>query len=78
MNEQEKIFGPILTVLGVVVILYASVAFLSDGKVVLGLSVSQSESVVPFIVGLLFFLAGLSLIRKNFPIDHNGQNKTNI
>ncbi len=62
--DLKKIFGSVLTILGVVVVLYACAAFLSDGRMMLGFSVSKAESAVPFIVGLVFFLAGVSLIRQ--------------
>ena len=61
--DLKKIFGSVLTVLGVVIVLYACIAFLSDGRPVMGLSVTKSESIVPFLVGLVFFAAGVSLIR---------------
>ena len=59
---MKSIFGSGLTILGIIVILYACVAFLSDGKVILGLSVNKTESAVPFVVGLVFFVSGVSLI----------------
>jgi uncharacterized membrane protein len=62
--DLKKIFGSVLTILGVVVVLYACAAFLSDGRVMLGFSVSKGESAVPFLVGLVFFLSGVSLIRQ--------------
>ncbi|MDJ1466262.1 hypothetical protein QNI19_21180 [Cytophagaceae bacterium DM2B3-1] len=62
--DLKKVFGSVLTVLGIVMVLFACVAFLSDGKAVLGLSVSKWESLVPFVVGFLFFMGGLSLIRQ--------------
>ncbi len=63
MKDLKRVFGPILTILGILVILYASVAFLSGGRMILGLSVSKGESIVPFVVGLIFFGAGISLIK---------------
>jgi len=61
--DLKKIFGSVLTVLGVIVVLFACVTFLSDGKPVLGFSVTKAESAVPFIVGFLFFVGGLNLIK---------------
>ncbi|MES2732928.1 MAG: hypothetical protein V4714_14335 [Bacteroidota bacterium] len=63
MGNLKSIFGSALTILGVVVILYACVAFLSDGKVVWGMSVNKTESIVPFVVGLVFFVSGVNLIK---------------
>ena len=61
--DLKKIFGSVLTVLGVIVVLFACVAFLSDGKPVMGFSVTKAESAVPFLVGFLFFIGGLNLIK---------------
>jgi hypothetical protein len=60
----RRFFGASLT-LGVVVILFALVAFLSDGKPVLGLSVSKGEAAAPFIVGMIFLVTGVNLVRES-------------
>jgi hypothetical protein len=65
MLDLKKVFGPVLTLLGTIVLLFACVAFLSGGEKVLGLSVSKTESAVPFIVGLIFFLSGINLIKNS-------------
>ncbi|MBC3786769.1 MULTISPECIES: hypothetical protein [Spirosoma] len=61
----RRFFGASLTILGVVVILFALVAFLSDGKPVLGLSVSKGEAAAPFIVGMIFLVTGVNLVRES-------------
>jgi hypothetical protein len=61
----RRFFGASLTILGVVVVLFALVAFLSDGKPVLGFSVTKGESAVPFIVGLVFLVTGVNLVRES-------------
>ncbi len=63
-NNLRRFFGSMLTILGTIVILYACVAFLSNGKPVLGLSVTKWESAVPFLVGMVFLLTGVSLVRE--------------
>ena len=63
-NNLRRFFGSMLTILGTIVVLYACVAFLSDGKPVLGLSVTKWESAAPFIVGLIFLLTGVNLVRE--------------
>lgn len=63
-NNFRRFFGATLTILGIIVVLYACVAFLSDGKPVMGFSVTKWESVVPFIVGLVFLLTGVNLVRE--------------
>lgn len=62
-SNFRRFFGASLTVLGVVVVLFALVAFLSEGKAVLGLHVNKAESAAPFIVGMIFLITGINLIR---------------
>jgi hypothetical protein len=59
----KRFFAALLTILGIVVILFACVAFLSD-KPVLGMTVSKWESLVPFLVGAVFLLSGVSLVSR--------------
>ncbi|OJV19984.1 MAG: hypothetical protein BGO21_11365 [Dyadobacter sp. 50-39] len=62
-NAQfKRFFGSLLTILGIAVLLFACVAFLSD-KPVLGLMVSKWESIVPFLVGTVFLLTGVNLVK---------------
>ncbi len=57
----KRFFGALLTMIGIVVILFACVAFLSE-KPVLGMEITKWETIVPFLVGGLFLLSGVSLI----------------
>ena len=62
-NAQfKRFFGALLTILGITVLLFACVAFLSD-KPVLGMTVSKWESIVPFLVGTVFLLTGVNLVK---------------
>ncbi|GGH43306.1 hypothetical protein ACN9ML_14380 [Dyadobacter endophyticus] len=62
-NAQfKRFFGSLLTILGIAVLLFACVAFLSD-KPVLGLTVTKWESIVPFLVGTVFLLTGVNLVK---------------
>ncbi|MBD2702867.1 hypothetical protein IC229_19630 [Spirosoma sp. BT702] len=61
----RRFFGATLTILGVVVVLFALVAFLSEGRAVLGMHVSKAESTAPFIVGMIFLVTGVNLIRES-------------
>jgi Ca2+/Na+ antiporter len=63
--DIKKIFGSTLTILGIIVVLYACIAFLSDGRRILGFSVDKVESIVPFLVGLVFLMSGISLIKRS-------------
>lgn len=62
-NAQfKRFFGSLLTILGIAVLLFACIAFLSD-KPVLGLTVTKWESIVPFLVGTVFLLTGVNLVK---------------
>ncbi|MBC7571039.1 MAG: hypothetical protein H7319_15075 [Spirosoma sp.] len=61
----RRFFGASLTILGVVVILFALIAFLSDGKPVMGFSITHWEAAVPGVVGLVFLLTGVNLVRES-------------
>ncbi|PRY40012.1 hypothetical protein CLV58_107106 [Spirosoma oryzae] len=64
-NNTRRFFGTSLTILGVVVVLFALVAFLSDGKPLLGMSINKAESAAPFIVGMIFLITGVNLVRES-------------
>ncbi len=53
----KRIFGALLTVLGIVGLIYAAIQFISNGT-------NDIKILITFgILGLIFFVAGLSLIR---------------
>lgn len=64
-NNTRRFFGTSLTILGVVVVLFALVAFLSDGKPLLGMNINKAESAAPFIVGMIFLITGVNLVRES-------------
>ncbi len=57
--NQKRTFGAILTILGIIGIIYAALGFLQIGGVGLG----KLNSLVPFGVGLIFFFAGINLVK---------------
>ena len=59
----KRTFGSILTILGIIFIIWASFAFMQGGSSVGNVSVGKWNSIVPFIVGLLFFGSGIGLIK---------------
>ncbi|MBK0402829.1 hypothetical protein I5M27_07510 [Adhaeribacter sp. BT258] len=59
----KRTFGAILTVLGIIGIIMGAYSFMSGGKNVAGLSMNTATALVPFIVGLIFFFSGISLIK---------------
>ena len=60
----RRFFGALLTLLGIAVLLFACIAFLSE-KPVLGMTVTKWESVVPFLVGSVFLLTGVNLVSRS-------------
>jgi len=60
-SRLKRIFGSTLTALGIIMILFTCVLFLSDNPV-LGFTVTKWETLVPFTVGLVFLISGINLI----------------
>ncbi|PQA59052.1 hypothetical protein C5O19_05180 [Siphonobacter curvatus] len=60
---MTRFFGAFFTILGTFIILFACVAFLNDGKPTLGWKITQWESVVPFLVGTVFLITGVNMMR---------------
>ncbi|SNR30567.1 MULTISPECIES: hypothetical protein [Hymenobacter] len=57
--NQKRTFGSILTILGILGIIAGALGFLQIG----GLGLSKMNSLVPFVVGLIFFFAGINLVK---------------
>jgi len=60
----KRTFGAILTVLGIVGIIMGAYAFMTGGSLGAGLSKNAATVLAPFVVGLVFFFSGISLIKK--------------
>lgn len=60
--KLQKIFGSILTLLGIAMLIFAGIAFLQGGAAIFDLAISQWEAVVPFVIGIIFFSSGIKLI----------------
>jgi uncharacterized membrane protein len=59
LMNQKRTFGSILTILGIIGIIIGALAFLGIG----GLGLGKMNSIVPFVVGLIFFFAGINLVK---------------
>jgi len=57
--NQKRTFGSLLTLLGIVGIIIGALGFLQIG----GIGLSKLNSLVPFAVGLIFFFAGINLVK---------------
>lgn len=62
--NMKRTFGAILTILGIIGIIWAAYAFLTGGDSVGGVAVSKFSALVPFAVGLIFFFAGIGLVKR--------------
>lgn len=62
--DQKRIFGPLLTVLGIIGLIYAAFLFLDDANA------DWKTQIVFFILGLIFFSSGLGLIKNT---DNNNR-----
>ncbi len=59
----KRTFGAILTVLGIIGIIMGAYGFMNSGASVAGISMNMVTALVPFIVGLIFFFAGINLVK---------------
>ncbi|MBC6990034.1 MULTISPECIES: hypothetical protein [Hymenobacter] len=57
--NQKRTFGAILTILGIIGIIYGALGFMH----VAGVKLSTVNAIVPFAVGLIFFFAGINLVK---------------
>ena len=59
----KRTFGAILTILGIIGIIMGAYGFMNSGASVAGMNMNIVTSLVPFIVGLIFFIAGYGLVK---------------
>ncbi len=52
----KRIFGTILTILGIIGLIYAGIGFVNH-------SIQTRELIVVGIIGIIFFLSGIGLVR---------------
>lgn len=58
--NMKRTFGALLTILGIIGIIWGAYAFLMGGD---GIAVGTYTAAIPFIVGLIFFFSGISLVK---------------
>ncbi len=58
--NMKRTFGGVLLLLGIIGIIWGAYAFLMGGD---GAAVGKFTSAVPFIVGMIFFFSGISLVK---------------
>ncbi len=58
-----KVFATILTVAGMFLLIFASLAFMKGEGALLGVDIDKWGSLVPFTLGMIFFVAGIVLFK---------------
>ena len=61
--NMKRTFGAILTILGIIGIIWGAYAFMQGGGNFGGASVGKFNSIIPFVVGLIFFFSGIGLVK---------------
>ena len=59
----KRTFGAILTILGIIGIIMGAYGFMYTGASMGNMKMTMVTALVPFIVGLIFFFAGIGLIK---------------
>lgn len=62
--DLKQLFGTILTILGIIILLVAVIAIISGGTNIMGMAMGVWQGVIVSILGLVFFLTGISLIKR--------------
>lgn len=58
--NMKRTFGALLTILGIVGIIWGAYAFMMGGD---GMAFGKFTAAIPFIIGLIFFFSGISLVK---------------
>ncbi len=58
-----KIFASVLTGVGMLLMIFACMAFLQGSGSLLGISIDKWGTLAPFLLGTVFFAAGIYLLR---------------
>ena len=60
-----KFLATTLTILGILLLLFACIIFLKEGGKVMGFFIDNKwDSLAPFLLGIIFLVSGISLIKR--------------
>jgi uncharacterized membrane protein YozB (DUF420 family) len=62
--DLKQVFGTILTLLGIIILLVAVMAIIGGGANFMGIAMAGWQGAVVAALGLVFFLTGISLIKR--------------
>lgn len=63
--DLKQIFGTLLTILGIIILLVSVIAIISGGTTIIGIAMGVWQGVIVAVLGLIFFLTGISLIKSS-------------
>jgi hypothetical protein len=69
--DIKQIFGTILTIVGAIILIVAVMGLIGSGANFLGVALGMWQAVVVAILGLIFFLTGISLVKRTKSADPN-------
>ena len=59
----KRIFGAVLTILGIIGLLMGAFAFMSGGASFAGMALNKTTALVPAILGIIFLFSGIGLLK---------------
>lgn len=62
--DLKQLFGTVLTILGIIILIVSVIAIISGGTTLMGMSMGVWQGVIVSVLGLIFFLTGISLIKR--------------
>lgn len=62
--DLKQVFGTILTLLGTIILIVSVMAIISGGSTFMGLALGVWQGTIVAVLGLIFFLTGISLIKR--------------
>ena len=67
MNEGtnfKRMLGGILAGIGLLLLLFACVAFMSSNDTVMGMAVKGARKIAPAVLGLILLVSGISMVNR--------------
>lgn len=69
--DIKQIFGTILTIVGAITLIVAVIGIIGGGANFLGIALGMWQGIVVAVLGLVFFLTGISLVKRTKSVDPN-------
>lgn len=62
--DLKQVFGTVLTILGIIILIISVIAIISGGTNIMGITLGVWQGAIVAVLGLIFFLTGISLIKR--------------